>query len=463
MYIKRVEINNIRAIEQLVWQLPNDSEGGWHVVIGDNSSGKTTFLQSIALSILGAEISEGLRQNWSEWLNHSVSSDIKASIKTTCTINQEYDHFFTKEAKNNFEKYSRDIYSSILKDSNSETDLREKLGNFQIAISKLPNIADILSGVKKPRFPVGIANVDNTIHIRNIQSMGWFICSFGPFRRFKGGHNQYDNINQKLQAHISLFDEGVALKEAFSWLQTLHYKELESISLTESSNQNIISTQTIIDFINSGELLPHGITLNKITSDGLIFIDSQSNIIDIHNLSDGFRSILSLVLELLRQLFNTYSADIIFDKPQIKVIVPGVVMIDEIDAHLHPSWQKRIGLWFRKHFPNMQFIVTTHNPIICQAVAAGGSVFKLPKPNSAEEGYMVEGTELNRLVYGNVLDAYSTELFGEDVSQSEYAQEKLDRLARLNQKELHDGLNQNERKEQKELRSTFPTSSFPAH
>jgi predicted ATP-binding protein involved in virulence len=41
---------------------------------------------------------------------------------------------------------------------------------------------------------------------------------------------------------------------------------------------------------------------------------------------------------------------------------PGVVIIDEIDAHLHVSWQKRIGGWLKTHFPNIQFIVTTHSP-----------------------------------------------------------------------------------------------------
>ena len=45
----------------------------------------------------------------------------------------------------------------------------------------------------------------------------------------------------------------------------------------------------------------------------------------------------------------------------------GVILIDEIDAHLHPAWQKRIGFWLKAHFPNIQFIVTTHSPFICQA------------------------------------------------------------------------------------------------
>lgn len=46
----------------------------------------------------------------------------------------------------------------------------------------------------------------------------------------------------------------------------------------------------------------------------------------------------------------------------------GVVLIDELDIHLHPSWQRQIAGWLREVFPNLQFFVATHSPL----VAAGG-------------------------------------------------------------------------------------------
>ena len=110
---------------------------------------------------------------------------------------------------------------------------------------------------------------------------------------------------------------------------------------------------------------------------------------------------------------RVFGHDKIFDPADpSKIIVPGVVLIDEIDAHLHPTWQRRIGFWFRKHFPNIQFIVTTHSPLICQA-AEVGSVWHLPTPGSGEQLQQVTGDTLRRLIYGNVLEAYGTEVFGE--------------------------------------------------
>ena len=70
----------------------------------------------------------------------------------------------------------------------------------------------------------------------------------------------------------------------------------------------------------------------------------------------------------------------------------------------------------------------------------------------------VTGQELNRLLYGNILEAYSTNLFGVE-KRSEQADEKLERLAELNIKEVFEGLSEAEQKEQEDLRAIFPTAS----
>jgi hypothetical protein len=106
----------------------------------------------------------------------------------------------------------------------------------------------------------------------------------------------------------------------------------------------------------------------------------------------------------------------------------------------------------------MQFIVTTHSPLICQA-AEVGSVWRLPRPGTEELGGMVTGTDLDRLLYGNVLDAYGTQLFGEGVTRSEEAKLRLDRLAELNWKQLQGDLTDKEKDEQQALRASQPTAA----
>jgi hypothetical protein len=180
-------------------------------------------------------------------------------------------------------------------------------------------------------------------------------------------------------------------------------------------------------------------------------------------LSDGYRSILSMTFELIRQLAATYGPKRVFHpKDPTRVDVPGIVLIDEVDAHLHPTWQRKVGLWFRKHFPKMQFIVTTHSPLVCQA-AEVGTVWRLPRPGTDEEARQVVGVELDRLIFGNVLDAYGTGVFGEGIARSEHAKQRLQRLAELNVKELRKGLSAAERKEQAALRASQPTAAMTLH
>jgi hypothetical protein len=50
-----------------------------------------------------------------------------------------------------------------------------------------------------------------------------------------------------------------------------------------------------------------------------------------------------------------------------------VVVIDELDAHLHPDWQRRIGHWLRQKFPRIQFIVATHSPFLAQVAGEDSS------------------------------------------------------------------------------------------
>ncbi|MDD2717510.1 MAG: AAA family ATPase [Candidatus Wallbacteria bacterium] len=82
----------------------------------------------------------------------------------------------------------------------------------------------------------------------------------------------------------------------------------------------------------------------------------------IDQLSDGFKMIFSLVLDLsLRLTLANPDSD-------NSLNCHAVVMIDEIDLHLHPSWQQRVLTDLQRTFPNVQFIVTTHSPQVLSTV-----------------------------------------------------------------------------------------------
>jgi hypothetical protein len=73
---------------------------------------------------------------------------------------------------------------------------------------------------------------------------------------------------------------------------------------------------------------------------------------------------------------------------------------------------------------------------------------------------MVTGSDLDRLLYGNVLDAYGTELFGRGVTRSEASRLQLERLAELNARAIFDRLSEAEQAEQRQLREAQPSASL---
>ncbi len=89
---------------------------------------------------------------------------------------------------------------------------------------------------------------------------------------------------------------------------------------------------------------------------GLV-IDRDGSTVSVHQLSDGERGVLCLALDLTRRLVQ---ANPELENPVEKA--EAVVLIDELELHLHPRWQRRIAARLTKTFPSCQFIATTHSP-----------------------------------------------------------------------------------------------------
>ena len=427
MYIKRVAINNVRSLKSLIWEIEEDQCPGWHVIIGDNGSGKSTFLKAISFVLVFEEIA-GIRENWNQWLR-------KDSGRGYVSVDILHDDMIDEFAWSNLPFLGRKNF--IENKPFLRTEARWEKWNTGVIF-------------------IGQAVPDSFFSSATISSgsKGLFSCSYGPFRRFSGGDKDYqDSFTSypRLIAHLSIFGEKVALTECLDWLQQLRFKQLE-----KKEEGNLLNS--IIEFVNQSDFLPFNARIKDISSDGVTFIDGNNCELPVEELSDGYRSILSMTFDLIRQLVRVYGFDQVFDpNDPTKIIAPGVVLIDEIDVHLHPTWQRRIGIWFREHFPKIQFIVTTHSPLICQA-ASVGTVYRLPQPGSDEKGEMITGQMLDRLLYGNVLDAYGTEVFGEGITRSEKSKQNLARLAKLNQKAKHETLTETEEEERQKLKAMMPSN-----
>ena len=424
MHVRKLVIRNIRSITDLEIDIP-ESHAGWHVILGDNGSGKSSVIRALALALIGPADAAATRQSWLDWIRVDADS---GRIEVEVTQDADFDRWVhTGRTSSDPIKLTIEFHR--------------------------PGEADkgrALPPKMKGRF------ADRTVWGGG---SGWFSASFGPFRRFSGGDNAYDRLfysHPILAPHLSVFGEDVALGEALRWLQDLQFRAYEKDEAAECLLRGLI------DFLKQSPLLPHGAHIEEVTSEAVIFHDGAGVRLPVERLSDGFRSVLSMTFELLRGLTVAYGNDAFLDALDAQagaVKLPGVVAIDEVDAHLHPAWQMQIGDWFVERFPNVQFFVTTHSPLICRA-AEKGSIWRLPTPGrSDEEARRIKGHDLNRLVYGSVLDAMDTEYFGASVTRSATSQEMVTELAKLNRKRSRGALSDKEEQRRQELQGTLPSLS----
>lgn len=96
-----------------------------------------------------------------------------------------------------------------------------------------------------------------------------------------------------------------------------------------------------------------------------LLVDKNGTTLDISQLSDGERAFLALVCDLGRRLSL---ANPLLENP---LRGAGVVLIDELELHLHPKWQREVRSKLRSIFPNIQFISTTHSPFVIQSLKPG--------------------------------------------------------------------------------------------
>lgn len=96
-----------------------------------------------------------------------------------------------------------------------------------------------------------------------------------------------------------------------------------------------------------------------------LLVDKDDQSFDISQLSDGERSFLALICDLGRRLALA--------NPELTNPLhgAGVVLIDELELHLHPKWQREVRDKLLATFPNVQFIATTHSPFIIQSLKPG--------------------------------------------------------------------------------------------
>lgn len=148
-----------------------------------------------------------------------------------------------------------------------------------------------------------------------------------------------------------------------------------------------------------------------------VLINKDKQELEVDQLSNGEKALLMLVFDIARRLAVV---DSVFPPREVCANGEGIVIIDEIDLHLHPSWQREVLPALMKTFPKIQFIATTHSPQVLSKIPRK-QIFVLEDGKLVKNTPPTLGRDANSILY---------ELFGVSERPIEF-QEKLDRCIQL--------------------------------
>ncbi len=403
MYIEKIEIENIKCFGdgkrgvKLDLTRPDGTCAGWTVLAGLNGSGKSTLLKAISLAAVGEKAALRMQESFLGWLRKG-----KRSGRVKLVVSPSGQDEFEGGTK------SRDKPFGLGLAWESRGEGKEPGGR-------------IIGNTRRARTnPIAESGPwsDN--------AKGWFLCGYGPFRRLTVHIPSVINLLNgppRISRLSKLFRDDVSLVESVIWLRELHLLRLEK----DKDASGLL--KSVIRLLNNG-LLPEGTTVKKIDSKGL-WVEQGGVLLPLNDLSDGYRTMAALVLDLTRQIFRCYGdLKLTRKKKIVQINQPGVVLVDEMDNHLHVSWQQRIGFWLKTHFPAIQFIVTSHSPFICQAADPNGLI-RLSGPGEEPAAERVSEQLYWDVINGSADDAVLTALFGLDRPHTQQAENFRESVAKL--------------------------------
>ena len=405
MYVKRLRLQNVRGFQDLDFDFerPDGSYAGWTVFVGGNSSGKSTLLKSLALAILGPDAGRQLMGPTQGWIHQGAKSG-EAQVDL---VADELDSF------RGAGKTRKELDATVVWELEQEGD------EVPVFRSK------------------AWARRNSTLAERGPWSRnaaGWFSCGYGPMRRLSEGSlettNRFAETKSSESRFMTLFREDAALSKSEAWLRRMHSRNLESPGNGASEILNGVQA-----LLNDG-LLPQGIKVSKITVDKVFVTDGRGIELPMSDISDGCRSVYATILNIVQGLSEVYGNRIFGQADSGKTIVdkPGVVIIDEVEAHLHPTWQREIPYWLKAHFPRIQFLVSTHSPLVAQAADPNG-LFLLPVQNDySSRPRRATQEQWERIRWGTAHKTVLGVAFGLDSTRTRWAEQRIARWQLLNAK-----------------------------
>lgn len=164
----------------------------------------------------------------------------------------------------------------------------------------------------------------------------------------------------RFDALKNALDANTHFKSAFAWF---YHKENEEHRLQKEKRSFDVSLPEL-DAVRRAitSMFPQLSNPRVETGPLRLAVDMEGETLDIAHLSDGYQTMLGLVIDLASRMAMANP------KAENPLAMPAIVCIDEVELHLHPRWQKHVVGDLLRTFPNTQFVMTTHSLVVIEAV-----------------------------------------------------------------------------------------------
>ena len=372
MRLNQIEIKNFKCFEKETIEL----HPKLNVLMGNNGTGKTSLLEAFRILIgtlylafdkykekleMPGIIKDDIRLK-------NISNNLEPQIPTTVFANAIVDDHFVK-TKN----HSQDL-----------------LNNGEISWSRA---METLGGKTTTRDAKEMLNVSKNIQesVRHGDNIDIPLVAYFSTDRYKKERRETDisKAGSRMRGYFNALDTTTNTKFFLDLYYTETLDELQNgtssllLSAVNEAVTKCVDCQNMKYNVKTQELLMTG---------------KNGDFLPFNLLSDGVRCTLAMVMELA---FRCYLLNPHLGK-NAPAMTKGVVLIDEIDLHLHPSWQLHILNDLRTAFPNIQFIVTTHAPLVisqlddcCIYSISEHKVYKFPNQNGRDANYILQQMEVS--------------------------------------------------------------------
>ncbi len=360
MYLRSLSLKNVKRFHDLAlsFERPDGSPRLWTVVIGENGTGKTTLLQAIALAAGGRDLSHQHVENPSRF------RDVRES-GCLAQIAGIFDWHLIPE---------------VTKDHSDFTPIGVK------STLQLEPDAPYFSGEQKHAYlSESATRSTKTIAKEEVRdfTFSFFMAGYGVRRFLPRADRQFSIENPLAKRVQTLFDAGELTATGFNDLLPSTGKESFSRLLKDA----LLRIEDLVPDLRDVELRGRGgaFSAKALTESHRFAMKQGASEVRLPAtwLSQGYQGIIAWIADLRGHA--ALDAERLVPPEEVR----GLVLIDEVDLFLHPRWQATLVKSLKTLFPLVQFVVTTHSPL----VLSGLEPDEILRLESDAEGNIVESQQ----------------------------------------------------------------------